>query len=340
MAKEEKARDRTSEMLDATAYLDRAGVSYTWERHPRAKTAQELAKVLGISGYQVAKTVLIGADEGVWMAVLPAPEVVDLQKLATLLRVNVVRLLEEAEFTPLFPNCEVGAAPPFGKLFRVPTILDGDLAEEPEIVFRAGSHEETIRMRLRDYTRLEAPLIADFSVLPVTPSTKKPGMQVHDLMTRPAVTCWSTDVLSVPAQLMWDRDCGAIPVLDRHQNERVVGMITDRDICMATLTQDRPPRAIRVHEAMSRSIVTCGPNDTIAQAESLLREHQIRRLPVIDEQGRLLGILSLADLARLADRELSRPVRVVPPEELTDTLGGICQPRPANRPHPPDLRGS
>jgi Ala-tRNA(Pro) deacylase len=329
-------RDRTSEMLDPAAYLDRAQVTYTWERHPRAKTAQELAKVLGVSGYQVAKTVLIGADEGVWMAVLPAPEVVDLQKMATLLRVNVVRLLDEAEFKPLFPNCEVGAAPPFGKLYSVPTILDGDLAAEPEIVFRGGTHEETIRMRLRDYTRMEMPLIADFSVLPKTPSKKKAGMHVHDLMSRPAASCWSTDVLSAPAQLMWDFDCGAIPVLERG-TEHVVGMITDRDICMATLTQDRPPSAIRVHEAMSRTVVSCAPNNTIAHAEALLRQHQIRRLPVVDDHGRLLGILSLADLARLADRELSRPVKVVPPEDLTDTLGMICQPRSATR---PDQRGA
>lgn len=323
-------------MLNPTAYLDRAQTSYSWERHPRAETAQELAKVLGVSGYQVAKTVLIGADEGVWMVVLPAPEVVDLQKLATVLRVNVVRLLDEKEFTPLFPNCEVGAAPPFGKLYSVPVILDGDLAEETEIVFRAGSHEETIRMRLRDYTRLEAPLIADFSVLPETPGMKKPGMQVHDLMTRPAASCWTTDVLSRPAQLMWDHDCGAIPVLDR-RTEKVVGMITDRDICMATLTRDERPSALHVHEVMSRTLVACAPNDSIAHAEALLREHQIRRLPVVDDQHRLQGIVSLADLARLADRELSRPVKVVAPEELTDTLSVICQPRPATR---ADLRGS
>lgn len=319
-------RKRTAAMTNPTAYLDRARISYTWERHAPAHTAQDLAKILGISGYQVAKAVVIGADEGVWMAVLPAPEVVDLQRLASLLSVKSVRLLDEGEFSPLFPGCEVGAAPPFGKLYNVPIVLDGDLAAEPEIVFRAGSHSETIRMRLRDFTQLESPLIADFSVLPDVPNETQPSVQVAEVMTSPVSSCWADDPLSVPAKLMWDRDCGAIPVISRHSGE-TVAMITDRDICMATLTRDRPPSAIRVDEAMSRALFACAPTDPISHAEAILREHRVRRLPVLDGDRRLVGLLSLADIVRVADRDLSRAVKAVAAEDLTDVLGVICQPR-------------
>jgi Ala-tRNA(Pro) deacylase len=149
---------------DVTTYLERAGVKFRWQHHPRAVTAQELAASLGISGYEVAKTVLIEADGRTWIAVLPAPEVIDLDTLRAALRASSVRLLNESEFTHLFPGCDAGAEPPFGRLYGLPVILDQDLVEEPEIVFRAGSHEETIAMLSQDFVRLESPQIADFAV--------------------------------------------------------------------------------------------------------------------------------------------------------------------------------
>lgn len=151
-----------------TTYLERAHIPFDCQQHPRVVNAQELAQVLGISGFQVAKTVLIEADEGIWMAVVPAPEVVDLERLRDVLGAKFVRLLDEPEFAPLFTGCEVGAEPPLGKLYGLPVVVDGDLAAEPEIVFRGGSHRETIRMRFRDFSSLEKPIIADFSALPAT----------------------------------------------------------------------------------------------------------------------------------------------------------------------------
>ena len=312
--------------MKPATYLKRANVPFSRQRHARAETAQELAQVLGLSGYQVAKTVVIEADAGVWMAVVPAPEIVDLQRLAAVIGSRTIRVLSEPEFAPLFPGCEVGTEPPLGKLYRVPVVVDGDLAEEPEIVFRAGSHQETIRMRFRDYSQLEAPLIADFSVLPAWPEPTNAAVKVADLMTRDVSVCCSSDPLSVPAQLMWLRDCGAVPVLEPG-SERVVGMITDRDICMATLLQDRRPSRLAVKDAMSRELYTCAASDSIARAEDLLRANQIRRLPVLSPEGHLEGILSLADIVRRAERDRGRQRTEIAAEEITNTLGEIVQPR-------------
>src|SRR5204863_6105747 len=99
-------------------------------------------------------------------------------------------------------------------------------------------------------------------------------MRVADLMSQDVSWCSTNDSLSVPASLMWDCDCGAVPVLDA-QAGGVVGMITDRDICMATLMQNLPPSAIAVHQAMSLGVHTCSPDLSIADAEVILRMNQI-----------------------------------------------------------------
>ena len=124
-------------------------------------------------------------------------------------------------------------------------------------------------------------------------------MRVSDVMTRDVSCCSAYDSLSTAARLMWDRDCGSVPVLEPDTG-KVIGMITDRDICMATVLQDRAPGAITVREAMSDELHACSPEDTIVHAERTLRDNQIRRVPVLDRNGRLVGILSLADIVRVA----------------------------------------
>jgi len=147
-------------------------------------------------------------------------------------------------------------------------------------------------------------------------------MRVKEVMTSNASCVRSSESLSAAAKLMWDCDCGAVPVID--EASRVVGMITDRDICMSCWSQDRAPSALQVAQSMSRALYTCTPEDTLASAEKLMRSRQVRRLPVIDEQGRLAGIISLADLVKHADGQATREVAA---HELTSTLAGICQPR-------------
>lgn len=148
---------------------------------------------------------------------------------------------------------------------------------------------------------------------------------VQELMTRDVKTCRPEDMLDVPARIMWDHDCGCIPVVD--ERGRVVGMITDRDICMATYTKGMALGALRVSNAMSSAVHACRPEDTVAVAERIMREHRVRRLPVVASDGQLVGILSINDLAREAVREHAPATREVSPEGLTETLAAVCEPR-------------
>lgn len=149
------------------------------------------------------------------------------------------------------------------------------------------------------------------------------GIRVKDLMTADVHSCRPEEPLSAAARLMWERDCGAVPVVD--ERVRVVGMITDRDICMATYTQGRPPQDLAVGAVMATTPHACRPEDSLARAEELMSAHQVRRLPVIDDESRLVGILSLADLVRAAASTAStrRPTL----EEVTAPLAAVSAPR-------------
>jgi CBS-domain-containing membrane protein len=147
-------------------------------------------------------------------------------------------------------------------------------------------------------------------------------MEIQQIMSQPAITCRSTDTLDTAAHKMWDHDCGAIPVVD--DDGRLVGMITDRDICMAAFTQGSPLHCIPVANAMASAVVACQADDSIESAEELMSERQIRRLPVIDGAGHPVGVLSLNDIARHA---ASARRRNGGDREVVDTLAAICQPR-------------
>jgi CBS domain-containing protein len=148
---------------------------------------------------------------------------------------------------------------------------------------------------------------------------------VKELMTRDAKTVGPNDTLDVAAKLMWDRDCGCLPVINGDGG--VVAMLTDRDICMAAYSQGAPLATIRVATAMSKEVHACREQDTLVAAERIMRERRIRRLPVVATDGRLVGILSLNDIAREAAREHVPPTREASAEGLTQTLAAICEPR-------------
>jgi CBS domain-containing protein len=149
-------------------------------------------------------------------------------------------------------------------------------------------------------------------------------MIVADLMTRNAATIRSGQTLAGAAQLMWDCDCGAVPVVER-DGDKVIGMVTDRDICMATWSRNLPPSSIFVDEVMSTELVRCSAQDSIARAGALMRSNQIRRIPVVDSSERLVGILSLADIARAKDFAESRSDPELSSDGLATTLAGICR---------------
>jgi CBS domain-containing protein len=148
-------------------------------------------------------------------------------------------------------------------------------------------------------------------------------MKIQDFMTQGVHTVQPQDSLEAAARKMWEHDCGALPVVD--ENGRVIAMLTDRDVCMASYTQGKRLSAIRVSTAMSRSIVTCHPGDTMSVAERRMREHQVRRLPVIDDQERLVGIVSLNDFAIEAAARRNRSDGKRTMNEMVTTLAEICR---------------
>ncbi|MBL8861310.1 MAG: CBS domain-containing protein [Planctomycetes bacterium] len=129
-------------------------------------------------------------------------------------------------------------------------------------------------------------------------------MHVRDLMTHTPAVCTTTDHLTRAAQIMWERDCGAVPVIDA--TGALAGIVTDRDVCMAAYTQGRALHEISVASIMSKHVFTIGPDATAADALDTMNRKSVRRLPVTDAGGRLVGIVSLADFARAAAQVASK----------------------------------
>lgn len=138
-------------------YLTAQGVAFELERHPLRYTAQELAQVEHVPGRLVAKVVMVLADERLIMVVVPAPMKISLPLVREALGAKHIRLAQEGEFGHIFPDCEVGAMPPFGHLYGVPVVVDVALAQDPVIFFNAGSHEDVVTMTYEDFERLARP---------------------------------------------------------------------------------------------------------------------------------------------------------------------------------------
>ncbi len=141
-------------------YLQSNRIAFVPRLHRRAVGAQQLAQMIHKSGHRIAKPVLVNADGAVWMVVVPASERVDLYAVGHALHAREVELVPESELPELFPDCEVGAEPPLGRLYHVPTLVESDLAHEGSIAFHGGSHDESIELEFTDYARLERPLVA------------------------------------------------------------------------------------------------------------------------------------------------------------------------------------
>ena len=152
-------------------------------------------------------------------------------------------------------------------------------------------------------------------------------MKVSELMTTDVQTCWINEPLDRAAKLMWESDCGSLPVLD--QNGRVVGMITDRDVCMAAYTQAQLLGRIPVSRALNPEMHSCKPEEDLDKVENRMRSHQVRRLPVVDDEGHLRGVLSLADIAQRAakDAKGKAGTRQVSFAEVGETLAAVTTPR-------------
>jgi CBS domain-containing protein len=145
-------------------------------------------------------------------------------------------------------------------------------------------------------------------------------MKVADIMTRGVRTCFDTDPINWAAQLMWENDLGCVPVLDGEGS--LVGIITDRDICMAAYTQGRRLTEMAVGTAASKNVATVNENDTLHHAEKVMHDMQVRRLPVLDDDQQLVGMLSIGDLARRA-REIGDGI----PTHIVGAIVGISERR-------------
>lgn len=144
-------------------------------------------------------------------------------------------------------------------------------------------------------------------------------MKAADLMQREIVTCSERDSLEHVAGLMWKYDIGGLPVAT--EGGRAVGMITDRDVAMAAYLQGAPLRSITVSSVMSRELVTCKEGDLAVEVEQVMRARQVRRVPVVDDQGRVVGMISINDIARAACE------RKLPSADVASTLAAISRPR-------------
>ena len=140
-------------------FLDSQNVKYLVMSHSLAYTAQGVAALAHVSGKKLAKTVILKIDGILAMAVIPASEHVDLDRMKNLTGAQVIELATEREFKDAFPDCETGAMPPFGNLYDMVVYADSSLGKHEEITFSAGSHRELVRMKWDDMVRLVNPTI-------------------------------------------------------------------------------------------------------------------------------------------------------------------------------------
>lgn len=143
-------------------YLDHEQVHYDVLPHPEAFRALAIAQTLHTPEKEMAKVVIVKVDQRFVMMVLPASWNVDLHRLRIVFASHQVRLATEEEMKSLFPDCELGAMPPFGQLYGLPVFVDQLLAEDEDIVFQGGTHSEAIRMRYWDFASLTFPVVEQF----------------------------------------------------------------------------------------------------------------------------------------------------------------------------------
>ena len=156
-------------------------------------------------------------------------------------------------------------------------------------------------------------------------TAKKSETTVAQVMTDGVHRVHTSASLNEVAQRMWDHDIGVVPVVDT--DDRLKGVVTDRDIAMAAYLKNRSPQNVGVQEVMSIDVKTVRPVDTLSHAASTMADHQIRRLPVVDDEGQLIGMLSLNDLAEVSGKPKPDGISK---QKVADTLRAICAPHVAS----------
>jgi len=136
-----------------------------------------------------------------------------------------------------------------------------------------------------------------------------PGKKCSDVMTNDLTCCLPRDTVNLAAQSMKAQDIGAVPVIDGHETKKLVGIVTDRDFALKVVAEGLDPRQTRIEQVMARDLVTCRLQDDLQLALDAMSQRQLRRIPVVDDQGRLVGIIAQADVAmRLEEPEATGKV--------------------------------
>jgi Ala-tRNA(Pro) deacylase len=148
--------------MNVQDFLDQMGVNYRLSRHDTAFTAADLAHAEHVPGRKVIKPVVVKADGQFVMCALPASHRIDLDTLREQLQANDIQLADENELQGLFPDCEIGAEPPIGRMFGMPTLMDESLFADDRVTFQAGTHQDAVTMTLAEYRRVAQPEVAYF----------------------------------------------------------------------------------------------------------------------------------------------------------------------------------
>jgi CBS domain-containing protein len=157
-------------------------------------------------------------------------------------------------------------------------------------------------------------------------------MKAGEIMCRDVACVMLNETANEAARIMWECDCGIVPVIQSSDSRRLLGVITDRDVCMAAYTRGQALSEISVESAMTDEVLTCLPSDPLTSVERTMRDAQVRRLPVVDSARCLVGIVSLADIARHAGRATAAPEQTIGAREVAETLAGITLPHGAAAP--------
>lgn len=147
-------------------------------------------------------------------------------------------------------------------------------------------------------------------------------MKVKEIMTRGAKVCELNASLAEAAKTMWDTDCGVLPVLK--DGKEIVGLITDRDICMAMAMRDCNPTAISAEDVITGAVYSVAPEDGVKKALEIMREHKVRRLPVVSPEGELKGMLSMNDVVLKAQEASDTQVPELAYTDVVNTYKAIC----------------
>ena len=150
-------------------------------------------------------------------------------------------------------------------------------------------------------------------------------MKISEVMTRAVKSCSIDDNLVIAVERMWHANCGILPVIDR--DDAVVGVISDRDICLALGTRNELASELHVDEVFKKKLFSCAPDDSLQTALDIMGESRVRRLPVLDDKGKLVGIISLDDIGEISMSTGTRR-KTVPPEKVVEVLRKVHPMRP------------